>query len=129
MTPITTKKYQWLEPLFQFFIMANSNIPFPSTLQKPGTQFRGISNLEYYSRKDFGGARDNFLIFHNGSCHFSISVDTQKTEDQNFKEVGNCEFCSRFSTRPSVKFCTRFSTRFSALDIGVGHYEKLEKWL
>ena len=36
-----------------------------------------------------------FSIFNNGRHQFSISIDTRKTGDPNFRGVGNWEFCSR----------------------------------
>ena len=37
-----------LQPFFNFFIMADADIPFPLTLGKPETQTWGVSNLKFF---------------------------------------------------------------------------------
>ena len=68
-----------LEPYFSFFIMADTNFPFLSTLEKPETQtLGGVGNCDFCSRTHFWGVRGTFLIFHNGQHQFSISINTSK---------------------------------------------------
>ena len=77
--------------------MANTNFPFPSTLQKTGDpNFRGVGNWDFCSRMHFWGVRGIFLIFHKcQTLIFHISINTRKTGDPNFRGVGNWDFCSR----------------------------------
>ena len=73
------------QPFFNFFIMANADILFPSTLGKPETQtFGGVSNLKFFHTIDINEIAVIFQFFHNGWCWYSISIDTQKTRDPNF---------------------------------------------
>ena len=75
--------------------MANTNFPFPWTLGKPETQTLGESVIGSFTLGCiFGELSAIFPIFHNGQHQFSISMDTQKAGDPNFRGVGNWEFCS-----------------------------------
>ena len=76
-----------------FFIMADADIPFLSTLRKPETQnFGGVSNWKLFHIIDIKEMAVIFQFFHNGWCWYSLSVDTQKTGDPNFGGGGNWKF-------------------------------------
>ena len=50
-----------------FFIMANADIPFPSTLGKPETQtLGGVSNWKFFHMIDIKEMAAIFYFFHNG---------------------------------------------------------------
>ena len=53
--------------------------------------FMGVNIWEFCSKMSFWGARAIFPIFHNGQHQLSISVNTWKTGDRNFRGlvVGN----------------------------------------
>ena len=73
------------QPFFNFFIVANADIPFQLTLRKPETQtLREVSNLNFFCMIDINKIAAIFQFFDNGRCWYSISVDTQKTRDPNF---------------------------------------------
>ena len=53
--------------IFQFFIMANADIPFPLTLGKPDTQtFGGVGNLKFSHMININEMAVIFQFFHNG---------------------------------------------------------------
>ena len=65
------------------------------------------SVIRCFALGHFWGARGIYPFFHNGWHHFSISIETQKTGDPNFRWVGNWEFCSRmhfWGTRANYSF-------------------------
>ena len=76
--------------------MANANISFPLTLRKPETQtLQRVSNLNFFHMINIYEMAAIFQFFHNDQCWYSISVNTQKTEDPNFEGgggVGNLKF-------------------------------------
>ena len=81
------------EPFFNFFIMAQTDIPFLLTPRKPETQtLGGICNLKFFHTIDINEMRAIFQFFHNGWCWYSVSVNTQKTRDPNFGGVGILKF-------------------------------------
>ena len=74
------------QPFFNFFIMANADIPFPSTLGKPETQtLGGASNLKFFHTIDIYKMVAIFQFFHNSQHWYSISVNTRKIRDLNFR--------------------------------------------
>ena len=78
---------------FRFFIMANTDIPFLSTLKKRETQTLGeVSNLKFFRTINIHKMVAIFQFFHSGKHLYSISVDTQKTRDPNFVVVSNLKF-------------------------------------
>ena len=79
---------------FNFFIVANANIPFPLTLRKPETQTLGVGHLEFFCTIDINKMAALFWFFYNGKYWSSISIDTQ-TGDPNFGGVSNLKcFCT-----------------------------------
>ena len=81
------------EPFFNFFIMADTDIPFLLTPRKPETQtLGGVGNLKFFRTIDINEMRAIFQYFHNGQHWYSISVDTQKTGDPNFGGVSDPNF-------------------------------------
>ena len=57
------------QPFFNFFIMANADIPFLLTLGKPETQTWGaVSNLKFFHAIDINEMVAIFQFFHNGQC-------------------------------------------------------------
>ena len=55
-----------LQPFFNFFIMADADIPFPLTLGKPETQTWGVSNLKFFHMINIKEMAAIFQLFHNG---------------------------------------------------------------
>ena len=65
-------------PFFNFFIMADTDIPFLLTLRKPETQtLGGVSNWKFFCMIDIKEMAAIFQFFHNGWHWYSI--DTGKT--------------------------------------------------
>ena len=81
------------QPFLNFFIMADSDIPFLSTLGKPETQtLGGVSNLKFFCMININEMAAIFQFFHNGQQWYSISVNTRKTRHPNFGGVSNLNF-------------------------------------
>ena len=73
--------------------MADTDIPFLSTLRKPETQTLGVSNLKIFHTIIIYKMVAIFLFFHNGWHWYSISIDTWKTRDPSFGGgVSNLKF-------------------------------------
>ena len=72
--------------------MADTDIPFLSTLGKPEIETRGVSNLKFFYTIDIKEMAAIFQIFHNDKHWYSISVNTRKTGDANFGGVSNLKF-------------------------------------
>ena len=76
-----------------FFIMADADILFPSTLRKLETQTLGglvIWNFSVWSMLTKWWPF--FDLFYNGPWWYSISIDTRKTGDPNFEGVSILKF-------------------------------------
>ena len=83
------KKWQ---PFFNFFIMADADIPFLLTHGKLETQtLGGVSNWKSFRTIDIKEMAAIFQFFHNGWHLYSVSVNTWKTGDPNFGRsvIGN----------------------------------------
>ena len=65
--------------------MANSDIPFLSTLRKPETQTLGeVGNLKFVHTINIYEMVAILQFFHSGWHWYSICIDTQKTGDPTF---------------------------------------------
>ena len=82
------------QPFFNFFIMANADIPFPLTLVKLETQTLGggVSNLKFFCMIDINkmAAIFNFFIMVDADILFPSTL--RKTGSPNFGGVGNLTF-------------------------------------
>ena len=65
---------------FNFFIMADADIPFLLTLKTGDPNF-GVGNQKFFCMIDIYEMTAIFQIFHNGQCRYSISINTWKTVD------------------------------------------------
>ena len=64
-------------PVFNFFIMANADIPLLSTLRKPN--FGGVSNLKFFHRIDIYEMVAIFQFFHTGQCRYRSGMVNSKS--------------------------------------------------
>ena len=94
-----------LLPFFPFSVMANTNFPFPSTLGKPETQTFGGSVIGKNGCSSPQMRPRAKLPITDPSMGFSVSMNTRKTRDPNFREVGNWEFYSRTRFGELWPFC------------------------
>ena len=77
--------------IFQFFIMADADIPFPLTLGKLETQtLGGFGNLKFFCMINIKEMAAIFFFFHNGRHWYFI--DSGKTGDVNFLLVQFSKF-------------------------------------
>ena len=82
--------------IFQFFIMANTDILFQLTHGKLQTQtIGGVSNLKFKHMIVIYEMVAIIDFFHNGRCSYSISINTLKTRDPNFVGVSYLKFFVR----------------------------------
>ena len=81
------------QPFFNFFIMADMLIfhfCWHSENQRP--KLWGGSVIWNFLYDEYLQNGSHFLFFHNGWCWYSVSINTQKTTDPNFRGVSNLNF-------------------------------------
>ena len=72
-----------MRAIFQFFIMADADIPFPSTLGKPEPQtLGGVSNLKFFIRSILTKCKSffNFFIMADADIPFPSTLGKLETQ-------------------------------------------------
>ena len=117
------------QPFFNFFIMADADILFPSTLENWIPKLLRVSDLELFCMIDINKMAGIFRFLHNGQCWYSISANTPKTGYQNFWVVGNLEFFHWLSFPHHPTLCLKAFMHGDLCVVTFLHYcsEKFQK--